>query len=207
MLSRRAGGPLLVQVPGPDEDRPQWKKVAVIAAVGFVVGIVWPRLAGVRMGPSLPEASSSAAPGPTSVVQTPPAVSQVPPLPAAASLANGALLDSAQHPAPPQQSPISSVAAAPRGIVAKTSDPSSGRSALPGPSASPHSNGDAAEGTALVVWEVAIIRDAPKTGKVVARLQRGSTLRVGPVKDGWYPVRYGEGFSGDGWVYRGAIGR
>jgi SH3-like domain-containing protein len=60
---------------------------------------------------------------------------------------------------------------------------------------------------ALVVWEVAIIRDAPKTGKVVARLQRGSTLRVGAVKDGWYPVRYGEDFSGDGWVYRGAIGR
>jgi hypothetical protein len=185
MLSRRAGGPLLVQVPSPDEDRPQWKRVAVIAAVGFVVGIVWPRLAGVRMGPSLPEVSSSAVPSPTSVVQPPPTVSQ----------------------APPQQPPISSVAAAPRGTVTKTSDPTNGRAALPGPSASARSIGDAAEGTALVVWEVAIIRDAPKTGKVVARLQRGSTLRVGQVKDGWYPVRYGEGFSGDGWVYRGAIGR
>jgi hypothetical protein len=174
MLSRRAGGPLLLQVPGPDEDRPQWKRVAVIAAVGFAVGIAWPRLAGVRMGPSLPEVSSSAAPGPTSVVQPPPAVSQAPPLPAAASMATGAPLVSAQHAA-----------------------------SSPGPSPSARS----IEGMALVVWEVAIIRDAPKTGKVVARLQRGSTLRVGAVKDGWYPVRYGEDFSGDGWVYRGAIGR
>jgi len=45
------------------------------------------------------------------------------------------------------------------------------------------------------------------TGKVVARLPRGSQLRVGPVKDGWYPVAYGNGYSSDGWVYRGAIGR
>ncbi|HEX3346138.1 MAG TPA: hypothetical protein VHS09_16255, partial [Polyangiaceae bacterium] len=67
--------------------------------------------------------------------------------------------------------------------------------------------GDAAEGSAQVVWEVAIVRDAPKTGKVVARLQHGAELRLGPVKDGWYPVKFGDGFTSDGWVYRGAIGR
>jgi SH3-like domain-containing protein len=67
--------------------------------------------------------------------------------------------------------------------------------------------GDATEGTAQVVWEVAIVRDAPKTGKVVARLQHGAELHLGPVKDGWYPVKFGDGFTNDGWVYRGAIGR
>jgi hypothetical protein len=66
---------------------------------------------------------------------------------------------------------------------------------------------DAADSGAQVVWDVAIIRDAPKSGKVVARLQRGTTIRLGPVKDGWYPVHYGDGFSSEGWVYRGAVGR
>ena len=63
------------------------------------------------------------------------------------------------------------------------------------------------EGSAQVVWEVAIVRDSPKTGKVITRLQRGAELRLGTPKDGWYPVKFGDGFSSDGWVYRGAIGR
>ena len=66
---------------------------------------------------------------------------------------------------------------------------------------------DVADGTALVEWEVAIVRDTPKTGKVVARLPRGTPLRVGTARDGWYPAKYGDGFASDGWVYRGAIGR
>jgi Bacterial SH3 domain len=66
----------------------------------------------------------------------------------------------------------------------------------------------AADGTAQVEWEVAIVRDAPRTGgKVLARLPRGTPLRVGASKDGWYPVKYGDGFGSDGWVYRGAIGK
>jgi hypothetical protein len=60
---------------------------------------------------------------------------------------------------------------------------------------------------APVVWEVALVRDAPKTGKVLARLPRGSTVRLGPVRDGWYPVKYGDGFAAEGWLYRGAVGR
>jgi hypothetical protein len=67
--------------------------------------------------------------------------------------------------------------------------------------------GETGDGTAQVEWEVAIVRDAPKTGKVIARLPRGTPLRVGPAKDGWYPAKYGDGFAGDGWIYRGAIGR
>ncbi len=66
----------------------------------------------------------------------------------------------------------------------------------------------AADGTAQVEWEVAIVRDAPKTtGKMLTRLPRGTPLRLGPSKDGWYPVKYGDGFASDGWVYRGAIGK
>ncbi len=45
------------------------------------------------------------------------------------------------------------------------------------------------------------------TGKIVARLPRGTALRVGTLKDGWYPVKFGDGFATDGWVYRGAIAR
>ncbi len=72
-----------------------------------------------------------------------------------------------------------------------------------------HPSSDGAEGTAQVVWEVAIIRDVPKTGKVLARLQRGTQVHLGAAKDGWYPVKNGDG-DGDakeGWVYRGAIGK
>ena len=53
--------PLAVGVPAADRDKPAWVKVGVIAGVCFVVGIAWPRLVGVRIGPSAPgEAAESA---------------------------------------------------------------------------------------------------------------------------------------------------
>ena len=55
MVFRKADGPLSVQIPRPAADRPSWSRVGVIAAVGFIVGVAWPRLAGVRLGPSVPE--------------------------------------------------------------------------------------------------------------------------------------------------------
>jgi hypothetical protein len=61
--------------------------------------------------------------------------------------------------------------------------------------------------TAQVGWEVAIVRDTPRTGQVVARLQRGTKVRVGSGQDGWFRVQFGNDFSSEGWVYRGAIGR
>jgi hypothetical protein len=88
----------------------------------------------------------------------------------------------------------------PAGSIAR-GNPRSGPS---GVAASVRSVAD--EGSAQVVWEVALVRDAPK-GKIVARLPRGTPVRLGPVKDGWYPVKYGDTFSGDGWVFRGAVGR
>jgi hypothetical protein len=45
----------------------------------------------------------------------------------------------------------------------------------------------------------------PRT--LVARLPRGTKVKVGTSKDGWYQVKYGDGFANEGWLYRGAIGR
>jgi len=161
---RNADAPLSVEVPPAGADHPSWGAVGVITAIGFVVGVAWPRLAGVRLGPSVPEAPASAVAAPPSAA-LPPAVAAVP-------------APSQPAPQPPAPAPTALAAA-----------PGTGQAAVE------------------VSWEVAIIRDAPKTGKILARLPRGTTIHVGPAKDGWYPVKYGEGFASDGWVYRGAIGR
>jgi hypothetical protein len=95
----------------------------------------------------------------------------------------------------------------PRYSVAYTVTFSGGAPAPGSASAPPRAGGEPAEGSAQVVWEVAIVRDAPKTGKVVARLQRGAELHLGAAKDGWYPIKFGDGFASEGWIYRGAIGR
>src|SRR5258707_3615989 len=66
------GRDLSVQVPPPSADRPSWTKVGVITAIGFSVGVAWPRIAGVRLGPSVPETSSetAAAAAPSSSAET-----------------------------------------------------------------------------------------------------------------------------------------
>jgi hypothetical protein len=313
MLPRKADGPLTVQVPSPGQDRPSWLGVGAIAVIGFVVGVAWPRLAGVRLGPSVPDspaASASEGEPPAAGVASPPAVAPaVPvamPLPVApsspaapsapgssslspsgspsagfrVSVAHGAIFscktaggeslkgndcgavagldgvvlprlrkladcpdaagttgkvrlvvridfprnalavelghDHAASGAGPllacaksalasatldgiaHDNPHYSVAYAVTFGAPAAADPA------PAAAAAPVASSDA---TARVEWDVAIVRDAPKTGKVLARLPRGTPLRVGAVKDGWYPVKYGEGFASDGWVYRGAIGR
>jgi hypothetical protein len=311
MFSRKADGSLTVQIPAPGEDRASWTRVGVITAIGFIAGVAWPRLMGVRLGPSVPESATAAsgAAGPSSdqassatAWPTSPAAPSVPVAPAAAAV----------------PAPATSVAAATANVTVghgvifacKTSEgdslkggdcgslpgldsvvmtrlhklaecpeaasstgklhlvvhvdfPRSGlgvdlgrghgvsapdallacaKAALGGASLggithdNPHYNvayavtfapGEGATGaapasapaadrlaaesaeatTVQVVWEVAIVRDAPKTGKVVARLQHGSELHLGAPKDGWYPVKFGDGFASDGWFYRGAIGR
>jgi hypothetical protein len=308
MLSRKADGPLTVQIPGPAEDRPSWTRVGVIAAIGFLVGVAWPRLAGVRMGPSVPEVATSssvaAAVSPSDTAPAfPPAAATPPPstgvpavaaapaaaasvaVPATVNVGHGVVfacktadgdtlkggecgslpgLDSILMPRLRKLADCPEAAGAsgklhlvvhvdfPRGGVgvdlgrghgvsspdallacAKGDVSGAGLAAVThenprysvaysitfsgegtgipagsaAASARPGGSGEAAEGTAQVVWEVAIVRDAPKTGKVVARLQHGAELRLGAVKDGWYPVKFGDGFASDGWVYRGAIGR
>jgi hypothetical protein len=302
MSLRRADGPLTVHVPSAAEDRPAWTRVAVIAAIGFVVGVAWPKLAGVRLGPSVPApvASSSSAPVESSAPPAPsvavpalipaPAVASAPlPAPSAAAKASSGVtvghgslfacrsatgdslkgsdcgtlpgLDAVVLPRLRKLADCPEAASANgklrlvvhpdfahgavgvelgRSQTVATPAPllACAKAALAGtsPSGIPHENprysvlyvatfagtqeGDdegapepaassdrASDATAQVAWPVAIVRDAPKSGKVVARLQQGTSLHVGPAKDGWYPVKYGEGFSSDGWIYRGAIGR
>jgi hypothetical protein len=66
---------------------------------------------------------------------------------------------------------------------------------------------EAAGGEGTIAWEVALVRDVPKTGQVVTRLPRGTKVKLGAQKDGWYAIKYGDGFASDGWVYRGALGK
>jgi len=314
MSLRKADGPLTVHVPSPGQDRPSWLGVGVVAAVGFVVGVAWPRLAGVRLGPSVPDsptasasesepAPSAGAPSSPSPPRPAPAVpaalpqpvapssassppSVAAPAPAASlrvSVAHGAVfscktaggealkgtecgtlpgLDGVVLPrlrrltdcpdiagssgkvhlvvradfahdalavelghdrSAPASAPLlacakSALASAtldgvahenPRyGVAYVVTLASPASASAPDPAvAAPPPVAAPSDGTAQVEWDVAIVRDAPKTGKVLARLQRGTTLHIGTSKDGWYPVKYGDGFTSDGWVYRGAIGR
>jgi len=43
-----------VEVPGAKDDSVKFGRVGIIAAVGFAIGIAWPRLAGVKLVPSVP---------------------------------------------------------------------------------------------------------------------------------------------------------
>src|SRR5579871_2920339 len=67
-----------VHVPTPRADQPSWGRVAVIAAIGFGIGVGWPRLAGFRPGPSVPEPAASSAPAAPGSVASAPAVSVIP---------------------------------------------------------------------------------------------------------------------------------
>lgn len=83
----------VVEIPKQGEDRPVWAKAGIIALIGFVIGIAWPRLAGVRLGPTPPEENRPAA-------ATSASASSARPLPSAAgSTAPVAASASAQAPA------------------------------------------------------------------------------------------------------------
>jgi len=165
----------LITVPSKADDQPSWARVGVIAAIGFLVGVAWPRLAGVRLGPSLPEGAATAV-----GAEARPAESAA--LPAPQPLA---------APLAPASPPLSTVATA---VAAVSPEPERSASA------------DRLK-PALIKWDLALVRDSPKTGRVVARLPRGAAVRLGPPSEGWFPVKYGDDFASDGWLYRGAIGR
>jgi Bacterial SH3 domain len=300
MPLRKADGPLTVHVPSPGDDRPSWLGVGAIAVVGFVVGVAWPHLAGVRLGPSVPEGPAASAsapePAPSGLAPAVPAAIAAPAPPSAApaspvapvaaapgagsravSVAHGSVfacktaggdslkgndcgalagLDGLVLPRLHRLAdcPEAATTSGKLHLVVRadftrdavtvdlgrehgvaTAEPllacaknAMGSASLAGiahdnarysvayavtfgaPAAAtpPASLPAAADATAQVEWEVAIVRDAPRTGgKVLARLPRGTSLRLGSSKDGWYPVKYGDGFGSDGWVYRGAIGK
>jgi hypothetical protein len=306
--------PLTVDIPRPGADQPVWSRVGIIGVVGFVVGIAWPRLAGVKMGPAVPadlraqvEAGASA--------RAPASSASAPSASASASGAADALTGSAEPgadtdaPVPPNQEMvvvgpgkivkcsdkkdkkiedcetllfdpialkrIKTLARCPSaaGLTGKMMigfDIDFGKKEvgvkkskkgtnLPGSTVSgivqcaarefgnvsleevPHkhrrytleyalafyapgkhpagaaaaeagdgepsvgSTADAAEasGTALVAWDTALLRKDPKDGEVVARLVRGTKVKIVGKQNDWYKVESG---SKAGWVYRGTIG-
>ena len=68
---------LRVHIPTPNEDRAIAAKVGVLAIVGFVVGVAWPRLIGFHVGPNPPSSdrTPSAAAAPASASAAAPASS------------------------------------------------------------------------------------------------------------------------------------
>jgi hypothetical protein len=307
MVARNADGPLSVEIPSAGADRPSWGKVGIFTAIGFLIGVGWPRVAGVRVGPSLPsDAVVASAAGPSLALpvpnpasapavasaappSAPPAVASAPApatsaAPVSLTVAHGAVvscrsssgdllkgadcgtlpgLDGLVMPALRKVSECPQAAGATgklhlmvrvdfgRGTVlaeagkgttvadpdplvacAKTAvadlhptgiahdnqrygvsyhltfagDDRSAASATPPASGAVVPQG-ATDGEAQVAWDVAIVRDAPRTGKILAKLDRGASVRIGSPSQGWYPVKYGDGFSSEGWVYRAAIGK
>jgi hypothetical protein len=331
--------PLAVVVPAADRDKPAWVKVGVIAGVCFVLGIAWPRLVGVRIGPAAPgeAAASASAHAAGRAVDAPPASVAAKSATPLASAASAALPSAGAGAATTPSAASASAAAQPPNISVQkgsvlsckteggetkrgnkdcgpvpgidmlvtprlrkiatcsgvegqsgklslvvNADFSSGRfwydvgksstvqnvdaisnclkttfhgtsttqtahehprytvlynamltppnaaSANASASASASAKEDHAEkakeappdvkeehapppnlasGEAQVAWEVALVRDAPKTGGLVSRLPRGTKVKVGAAKDGWYQIKFGDAFANEGWVYRGAIGR
>src|SRR5450432_2041035 len=53
--------PLSIEVPAAGADRPPWGKVGIVAAAGFVFGILWPRLTSTRIAPNPPSDTPAAA--------------------------------------------------------------------------------------------------------------------------------------------------
>ncbi|MFO0659515.1 MAG: SH3 domain-containing protein [Polyangiaceae bacterium] len=61
MVANRRDSSLIVEVPQRADDSPRWVNVGIIAAVGFAIGVIWPRLMGVELGPSPPNDARNAA--------------------------------------------------------------------------------------------------------------------------------------------------
>jgi len=301
--------PLTVEIPAPAADQPVWSRVGIIGVVGFVVGMAWPRLAGVKIGPAVPAdlraqvegtsgataraaaaassaasaaASAGAAPAPSADPDAPPAANQemvvigpgkitrcsdkkddkiedcekllIDPIvvkrlrelarcPSALGL-NGKVTIGFEVDFTKQEVgvkrrkkgtslPSSTVA----GIVAcaghdfgnvslaevphkhrrytleyaltfygpgkhpevaPTPDGGDGE-----PAAGSTTSADDATGTAIVAWDTALLRKEPKDGEVVARLVRGTKVKIAGKQGDWYKIESG---AKTGWVYRGTIG-
>lgn len=91
LLARR-DKPLRVELPSQKEDRAITSKVGLVAAIGFLVGVAWPRVFGVEVGPSRPgggaERPAATAAAPTSSADAPEAAA--PPEPSASGATGAA---------------------------------------------------------------------------------------------------------------------
>ncbi len=293
-----------ISVDLPEHDGPPWARIGVIVAVCFVVGLVWPKLTGVKLGPNAPSESvhptasamrAPEAPREVALAGVAPLTGKVAPVaasapaalasaPASAGIAvtvgHGAVISCKTAEgetlksgcgasgfdlvAQPRLKNLAQCAAAAQAAgrlsAVFTLDYASGRmdmsvgksstvkdaeaflgcmrtefngvalkglphehtryvvaygvtfapgSAKEPPDAKPAAGekpgaASTAGGPAQVTWETALVRDAPKTGAVVARLPRGTKVTTSTSREGWFKVSFPEG---EGWVYRGAIGR
>jgi hypothetical protein len=288
-----------VVLPRTEDARPPWGKVGIIAAAGFIVGIAWPRLAGMRIAPNPPSdgpaaaANRAAAALAAGSASTPvlaaaaPSASAPVAHPAAVSISVGqGVIVNCRDTADDKRNECGSLQFDPiavpkiKGLAQcpaatgvtgklsigfdidfrkKTVHPKAGKSTtIPRQSADalvkcaepmfenlglwevPHEHrhytvfytaelsppgkqADAANekpavegrvagtttgetpasGMTTIGWDVALVRDAPKTGSVVGRILQGSKVKVVGRQGEWYHVQYG---SIDGWVHRGALG-
>lgn len=81
---------LRIEVPEPAEDEPRLARVGIVAAAGFLIGIIWPWAAGVQLGRSAPTEqgpSRIAAPPPPSSASAAPEPG-IPEAPAASKLSS-----------------------------------------------------------------------------------------------------------------------
>ncbi|MRG91692.1 SH3 domain-containing protein [Polyangium spumosum] len=294
----KSARPVTIERPSPADERPAWSRVGIVAAVGFVLGVAWPKLAGVNVGPNVPgdlkpqaEATASAAPtaAPAAPTAAPTAEPAAAPPPNKQTVVVGPgkisrcwdkknkkvsdcgalLLDPVAVPK------LQSLAECPSALGLagkltltieidfkdkevhvvknrkdKTTIPTStvtgilqcGKRAFanlpleevpnkyrhytvqygltfypPGkaPEEAAAGSGEGedaagsttseaeAGGTGVVTWDTALVRKVPKDGTVVARLVRGTKVKIVGRRNEWYKIETG---SKTGWVYRGALG-
>lgn len=299
----RAERPLQIDIPGPTEGRPIWSRVGLVAAIGFVVGVAWPRLAGVHVGPSAP---SDARPASAETSAAPSASAAPAPGPSGAPAAALAASSAAAEEPPPTDTVLVGPGKIQRCfdkkgkkhescgelqidplVVPKLKELGKCASAIglegkmnvgfevhfekkevhvtkgkkntlpsstvqgvlqcaakemanlpldevphkwarytlayqltfvkPGTAAEPAGDkgGDdeqaagqttsetGASGSAVVSWDTALLRKEPKEGEVLARLVRGTKVKLVGRQNDWYKVESGNKV---GWVYRGSIG-
>ncbi|MDX2054721.1 MAG: SH3 domain-containing protein [Polyangiaceae bacterium] len=61
-----------VRAPSRSEDRVHLGRLAIIVAVGFVVGVAWPRLAGIHLAPVVPDDGTPTKKAPAKAAELPP---------------------------------------------------------------------------------------------------------------------------------------
>jgi hypothetical protein len=323
-MAKKSDAPFVVDLPNASADQPSWIRVGIFAVVGLVIGVAWPRVFGIRLGPSAPAAAAAEAQSGARPTDPPPALPATvaaasPTATGAGSGVNPAAMTAASSDAAgsgastvevkhgiiiscktdtgetlkgaacgsldfdaialPRLKHLShcptadgadgklsvlfgldfesnkvridvgrsttienkdtfsvclngafdkvslgamahdntrytvsySVHFAPKGSVtpATGTGGSAGGDTASTPSAPTTASptADVAADSAEVVWQVAIVRDSPRTGNVVARLPRGTTVKIASNQEGWYRVHYGPSFGSEGWVYRASVGK
>ncbi len=305
----RKEAPLDVRIPSALEDRPVLSRVGLVAVIGFALGIAWPKLLGVKLGPEVPGGSQKGPESPAEIVPAAPGSAAASPpddddddaAPQAVTNKQRAVLtslavarcrdDKGKKLEQGSCAPLAAdrwieprlreLASCPEAIglegdmeleleldfdkksVRVDQSGKGGKSAFPsstvrgvlkcagdelgtlelekiahtqprvtlvakvrfvppgkaleaeptaegGAEGKAGAGGDKSEGgslgTATVSWEKALLRDAPKDGKVVARAPQGSRVKILEQRDEWYLVQPAKG-DAKGWVYRQAIGK